>query len=543
MANDDLAGGGQSRFFKMLTAKQLGVFSLLLGALPYYVPLMFYGFHLWLWRNFSGPSMETISMLLMFGTKGLEAPFYYTQTGILYLILMPWLVALLLSFFDQWIALRLKKNTKDPLQIKKIGWWRLRIKFFLVLMIVMVSCSIFWRGANITDFVYSRVPWPHQPDYFQQNYIDPKQVAIVAPKKKKNLIVIYVESLEDSFKHPAYYGRNLLAALQPIEDKSLVLNFKTIGTAVHTQSGHVASQCGLPIRSVFFIDLKNTHGDSTVLQNAICLSDILKKYGYDNVFIQAAFRNSAGLADFYNQTHHFDEAYHMEYFQQNGYGTAISEKQGQWGLHDAPILEEGYNKLKELQDRRKIDGTPFFLIIATIDMHLPASSSCHYNAPTNVDNLDKVVECTAQALHDFFAKAESMNLLKDSEILLMGDHRMTAIAYVDIKTWDALYPHRDIYGFIYKQKLRLANERQVTHYDLFPTMLELLDFKVAGGRLGFGYSMFQEFTDMPSIATRQKIMTQALYVSPFYFNLWRQPDKAMQQYMGLLPSSDDNIIN
>ncbi len=504
---------------------------LLLGLLPYYLPFALYGFHSWLWLNFSGPTMETISMLLMFGSKGLEAPAYYTRTGLVYMVLVPLIVSFILSLFDQWLRLWLKNRATSDRAVKKIdraGWW---IKFLLVTVLAAVSVAIFWSGAAGTAYMRNHFVLKKHPDYFQQNYVDPKNVSLTVPKQKKNLVIIYVESLEDSFKDPAYYGRNLLAGLQGVEDKSLVPHFNTVGTAVHTQAGHIATQCGIPIKSVFFTNINNAQGEVSLLQNAVCLSDILKKHGYHNVFMQAAYRNSAGLGDFYTADHGFDEAYHMEDFQRNGYGKEISEKQGQWGLHDKYIFEEGYQKLATLQNKRKTDGSPFFLIITTIDMHLPANSSCTANLSHKVDNLDKVVECTAQYANEFFNKAEKNGLLKDTEVLFMGDHRMAAMAHVDINKWNKDYPRREVYGFFYNHKSTRAARQEITHYDIFPSLLDLMGFKVGGGRLGFGYSLFQDIPNVPTIAQQRQIVVKSLYVSPFYLRLWALPDDARKQYM------------
>ncbi len=524
----DVSAGRSSRSRPAFRIKTL---DLLVGLLPYYWPLALYGFHRWLWLNFSGPTMETISMLLMFGSKGLEAPAYYTRTGLVYMVLVPLVVAFILSLFDQWLRAWLKNRATSASAVKKIvhtGWW---IKFLLAVVLWVASIAIFWVGAAGTDYMRNHFVLKKHPDYFQQNYVDPKKVSLTVPQQKKNLVIIYIESLEDSFKDPAYYGRNLLAALQGVEDKSLVPHFNTVGTAVHTQAGHVATQCGLPIKSVFFTNINNAQGEVSLLQNAVCLSDILKKYGYYNVFMQSAYRNSAGLGDFYTADHGFDEAYHMEDFQRSGYGKEISEKQGQWGLHDKYIFEEGYKKLATLQNKRKADGSPFFLIITTIDMHLPANSSCTANLSYKIDKLDKVVECTAQYANEFFSKADKNGLLKDTEVLFMGDHRMAAMAHVDINQWNKDYPRREVYGFFYNHKATRAARQEITHYDIFPSLLDLLGFKVAGGRLGFGYSLFQDIPNVPTIAKQREIVAKSLYVSPFYLRLWALPDDAMKKYM------------
>jgi phosphoglycerol transferase len=74
--------------------------------------------------------------------------------------------------------------------------------------------------------------------------------------------------------------------------------------------------------------------------------------------------------------------------------------------------------------------------------------------------------------------------------------------------------------FFAPQPLR-ANTRELVHFDLFPTIIELLGFKVAGDRLGLGYSAVQDAA-VPRPADRMQALSfPTLSGSAAYRGLWQ----------------------
>ncbi|MDI9313254.1 MAG: LTA synthase family protein [Hydrotalea sp.] len=501
------------------------------GSLAYFLPFVFYGFKLWMDENFGGAgTVEMIAVFLMFGPSALAGgPSEFIINGVILMVLWPLAISLLASGLDQWLLWLFKKAASNASEIKKIYQRYKIIKSVVVVGWFVLVGSILWHALNGNEFVkMHNKSSADQPDYFQQHYVDPKNIAITPPARKKNLVLVYVESLEDNFKDPAFFGRNLMASMKPMEQKGFLFNLHTAGTAVETLPGHVASQCGLPLKSTFFTNIDNARGEPAVLQNAICLSDILAKHGYYNVFMQAATRYTGGIGYFYGN-HHFNEAKSLEYWQTHGYGIGESDKKGPWGLFDKVIFDEGYKKLQALQAQRQNTDQPFFLIIATIDIHAPVASPC--TRGQQPQQFDQVVECTSLAIAQFVADADKNGLLKNTELYMMGDHRIVSVSGVDMEKWNKAYPKREPYSFLYGKDIT-PKRRDITHYDVLPTLLELLGFSVAGHRLGFGYSALAEFPNYPSLDQWHSIMAQAAEPSTKYLSLWGLSDASFKQYMG-----------
>lgn len=145
-------------------------------------------------------------------------------------------------------------------------------------------------------------------DYFGLNYVNPNNVAITSTQKPKNLVLIYVESLEDTYADTHLFSHNLIASLDSssINNAYHFSDYQQAPGTGWTIAGIVSTQCGLPLRTF----LKNSSGDSNTgfLNNAICLGDILASNGYQNIFMNGADLSFAGKGKFIS-SHGYTQAY------------------------------------------------------------------------------------------------------------------------------------------------------------------------------------------------------------------------------------------
>jgi len=159
----------------------------------------------------------------------------------------------------------------------------------------------------------------------------------------KNLIIIYVESLEKSYQNADVFGRNLLAKLDTIDGFSFEAFSQAPGTG-WTIAGLTATQCGVPLKNVSLYD-GNDQGENikSFLPSAVCLGDILNRAGYYNVYMGGASSNFSGKGKFFND-HHYDEVLGREELM-----TALNiTDTNYWGLYDDDLLIAVKDKIKHL---------------------------------------------------------------------------------------------------------------------------------------------------------------------------------------------------
>jgi phosphoglycerol transferase len=79
---------------------------------------------------------------------------------------------------------------------------------------------------------------------------------------------------------------------------------------------------------------------------------------------------------------------------------------------------------------------------------------------------------------------------------------------------------RHIYNQFISTKPVIKNRDQVLHFDMYPTMIEFLGFKVIGGRLGLGYSALNK-NMLPPNNDFEDMNENLLNNSEQYLDLWK----------------------
>ena len=127
-------------------------------------------------------------------------------------------------------------------------------------------------------------------DFIKDNYADPEKTAITFPEKKRNLIYIYLESVEMTYadkKSGGALNYNCIPELTKlaIENDCFTGNKEKLNGArvsfgtTYTMGGMVAQSSGLPV--VGGIGNAASQQDS-FYPGATVLGDILKREGYNN---------------------------------------------------------------------------------------------------------------------------------------------------------------------------------------------------------------------------------------------------------------------
>lgn len=322
----------------------------------------------WVSSNFGHASLEQVLYHAQFGMDGLVS----MDTGIvrsfiITCIALPFGMAFLLVIVEYSLALYLVYNSKHwfakPMQIfhvrgLKVFYWFIGYRAPLYMLIL--AASYFAFQFSISAFVHNQFG----KDYFGAHYVYPQTVKVTpkANAKPKNLVLIYVESLENTYKDKAKFGRNLLKTLDAIEGVSFSHFQQVMGTH-WTIAGVTATQCAVPLKNVTLYNGK-TQGENikSFLPGAICLGDILHDAGYRNVYMGGDALLFSGKGKFFKD-HHFDEMYGREELKNR-----LAEKDLHfWGLYDDDLLAQAQTKLKQLHAASQ----PFNLTITTIDTHGP----------------------------------------------------------------------------------------------------------------------------------------------------------------------------
>lgn len=295
--------------------------------------------------------------------------------------------------------------------------------------------------------------------------------------RKKNLVYIYVESLEGIFlKEDLFPG--LAPNLAALERDSLhIRGIRQAPLTDWTIAGMVASQCGIPL-ATFKKDRNDFSDIDEFLPGATCLGEILKQAGYYSVFMGGADLQFAGKGRFYKE-HGFDEAVGKHELEAASHQAIPLSK---WGVYDDYLLESAYKRFKALADTKE----PFALFLLTLDTHPPIghkTPSCHDQIYADgKSSILNAVHCSDRLVSSFISRIEQY-VDGDLIVVVASDHlQMRNDIHDFLITHDA---QRENLFFVRGKGIESKLiERSATTLDIFPTLLTLLGWEADSVALG-----------------------------------------------------------
>lgn len=232
-----------------------------------------------------------------------------------------------------------------------------------------------------------------------------------APTKQKNLIFIYLESVEASYLNQSIFP-GLLPNIQQLKNDGIFFSDMrpVIGTN-STIAAMVASQCGLPLFSY-------KGGLSGFLNGAYCIGDLLQSDGYQLSYMGGAHLNFAGKGDFYS-THGFA---HTSGFDELLKKTLNPGYRNAWGLYDDTLFDLASAEI----DRLNENNGPFALFLLTLDTHYPRghpSQGCKDVKYEVIDNpILQAVHCSDHLVGQFVRNIQHSPIGEKTTIVLASDH-------------------------------------------------------------------------------------------------------------------------
>lgn len=305
------------------------------------------------------------------------------------------------------------------------------------------------------------------------------------PKKPKNIILIFAESMEKTFADRAYWGENLIPYLTRLGNRyTTVEGYNHINGTNWTLASQVAVFCGVPFKTQFR-DRLGVQTDS-FMPNAVCVPDLLKRAGYKTVFAKGAYKEFVGT-DSFAREHHFDEIWGRDELIEHGYASAQDIGLSQWGINDKVFFEFARKKLTELSR----NDDPFFLSLTTLDTHFP-NGYLNEGCFQKYGDIRDAIMCSDKIIFDFVEWCRQQPFFENTVIFIIGDHLMMEADEINQDL--ALYPNRKTYNVIIGRKsiYPYVIQKPFAQFDWGPTILDVAEVPVVDGKLGLGVSLLRQ---------------------------------------------------
>lgn len=416
----------------------------------------------WLDSTFTGPTTEQIIFQTAYLADAIDTVPKDLSYAYYYNVLCAFLMAIVLVILDYYFYKFRNKIFKQPFfapntrfdryVISKIYLW------FFIASIIYFS-QVFSVHLAMNNAFSQRLKY--------QNYVNPQHVEF-AVNNPKNLILIYMESMEDTYKDTSIFRANLLKKLYDIKGVSFA-QYKQRTYAEWTAGAMFATQCGTLV-NVGYLDHDN-----------YCLSDVLDKFGYHNVYMQGASLDYTKTGEFLKK-HKFHELYGREEWKQKGYTNFNN-----WGLYDEELFAEAKIRLKELQQSKKL----FNLTMLTVNTHGPEGFLSENCKSQKFNDYGGIVECSINQIADFVNYLIAEGFLENTNIVLIGDHLFLNDSVFEFRTKDK----RNIFNRFISNEEHKANARELLQVDIFPTVLDFIGIKLKSGKIAKGISGFRSDTN------------------------------------------------
>ena len=409
------------------------------------------------------------------------------------------------QFISDWIKKCLIPSLALSIPFYFMPFW-LNVFIFLASMLYAII------QIQIVPYIFHQF---QTSDVFESEF---HQGNIKSPEKKMNLIHIYLESMETTYaleKDGGNSKEDLVPFLTKLTKENISFsNTDKIGGARiingtgWTTGGIVGSECGIPL--LFPLGHKFCKENVPFLKNIKGLGDVLEQDGYHQVFMIGSDAAFGGRKSYYLQHGHYE----VEDINQIKRERKLEKDYHEfWGFEDDKLFEFAKEKLLELSKENK----PFNFTMLTVDTHHPygyQSKTCKNKFKASLSNS---IYHMNELLQDFMEWLKQQDFYEDTVIVIQGDHISMAAEYIH-KTYDKKYKRRVWNVFIHAQNhTNHTKNRDFTTFDLYPTILASLGYKV--DRAGLGTNLFSSektITERMNAKTFNKELTKK---SDFYRSL------------------------
>ncbi len=404
------------------------------------------------------------------------------------------------------------------LLVRQRQGWRLagRRRVALPTLALTASLAVLLTVVGVPKYAAAQLDQRSFADY----YVTPAAGRL--PERPKNLITVYLESMENTFGDAGLFGRNLLSVLDEATDGwGRYETLRQYPEGGWTMAGIVGTQCAIPLKSQLLVEgiNPNNFGEQMphYLPGATCLGDVLAEAGYSNTYVGGANTRFAGK-DTFLIDHGYTSIRGREEWEPDEDPAEISV----WGISDHRMFAHAADTLDEL----RASDQPYHLALLSLDTHEPGGvyPSC---ATDDAVPMATAITCSTQALAGFLAHAESIGALEDTVIVVMGDHLKATAEGGYYKAELDGTADRSIVLRVWSPDGVAFTRQNADQFSMLATTLDLLGLEPPDGRAGLGVSFVGDHPVTGTALELEPGEYETVMTSPssgLYRTFWEAPE-------------------
>lgn len=463
----------------------------------------------WLYDTFGHLSMDEIIFQL-------KVPMQGTNTDIIFVFFKQCLWKVIVPTIVISFAL-IYPMVKDIKIIKEIHTSDRRrttlTSLGIVVLILIVSVNKIIETTDIKQYIESQT---HDSSFIANEYVRPEKTQVEFPEQKRNLIYIFLESMETTYystKDGGLSKDDLIPEISKLAKENT--NFSdtdklggayALTGATWTVGAMAAQTAGVPLK--LSID-DNAMGEySKFLSGAYSIGQILKNNGYHNYLLLGSDASFGGRKNLFEQHGNY-EIWDFESAKEEN----KASEQIWWGFTDDQLFEYAKEKISNLASQEE----PFNFTMLTADTHFPNGFLCK-DCPQKWDEQYKnVISCSSKRVGDLVKWIKQQDFYDNTTIVISGDHLTMQADFLEPE--EGQQYDKKVVNLIINPAIQPENTKRIySTFDLYPTTLGALGANISGNRLGLGINLFSDEKTLLEKYGVQYVNEELKKVSRYYNN-------------------------
>jgi len=352
--------------------------------------------------------------------------------------------------------------------------------------------------------------------FFEDYYCQVNLEEIKFPEKKRNVIILMLESIEMNLNDDDLFPEPLIPRLGELQRRGVSCHLLETFGAEWMAGSLTGLLFGLPLRPPVNVN-KYVRADHAFLPGAVSLLDVFESNGYSVNFIVGSDSSFAGVKNIFLSHLKSPGLYDLNYLTAQGL-----PRESPWGVRDKYLYQAARNLIVGLNR----SNSPFMLLIKTADTHSPAAVYADGPRIYN-DARDSFVAADNLAV-EFLDWLARQDFYADTTVLVVGDHVYMAPKLGPIALEQDL-PSRlynvflNTVPFDGRPGASRAGTRVATMWDMGASLLEGIGVELPGGCFGLGMSIFHDGVTLAERFEAGELVTLIRGRSPFYDKLFQPP--------------------
>ena len=474
-------------------------------------------------KNFAEQSFEA---LLYNSTYGVE----HANPEIIFIGIRENIFKLIVLVAVMYLPLVIKFKKEYKINIKLFGREK-SIKVFpfnrTIFVIILIIFTFIFAGIKIGLFDYISAELT-KSEIFEEKYVDSANVKLEFPEEKRNLIYIFLESMETSLMAEDEGGGweyNIIPELTKLaEDNINFSNTEKLGGALQlegatwTVAGMLAQTAGIPLK--MSLERNEYEGYKSFVPGVYTLGDILEREGYNLELMIGSDASFGGRKDY------FESHGNYKIFD---YNTALEQKRMTekdkvwWGFSDDDLFKWAKGEILNLAKQDK----PFNFMLLTVDTHFVDGYLSEKAEEKYESQYENVFAYSSKSTYEFIKWIQDQKFYDNTTIVVVGDHLGMQTEFYKDHIKNKKYT-RTVYNTFINSAVDIEKQktknRQFTTLDIFPTVLASMGVKIEGERLGLGTNLFSEKATLTEEMGFKKFSKELCCRSDYYIKNLLQDD-------------------